>query len=101
MKTLHLNLTRKWFDMILSGEKRHEYREITDYWKERLMVAGPFPYCRQDFDTVTFSNGYSKNRAQFVVKLERLGTGTGIAEWGAYKGKRYFILYLGSILTRF
>ena len=27
--TLHLNLIRKWFDMIESGEKLTEYREIT------------------------------------------------------------------------
>jgi hypothetical protein len=28
-KTLHLNLKKKWFDMILSGEKKAEYRNIT------------------------------------------------------------------------
>ena len=36
MKTLHLNLTRKWFDMIRSGEKKEEYRNITAYWASRL-----------------------------------------------------------------
>lgn len=36
MKILHLTLTKKWFDMILSGEKKEEYREITKYWKVRL-----------------------------------------------------------------
>ena len=29
MKTLHLNLKKQWFDMILSGEKKEEYRELT------------------------------------------------------------------------
>lgn len=28
MKTLHLVLKKRWFDMILSGEKKEEYREI-------------------------------------------------------------------------
>jgi len=37
MKTLHLNLIKKWYDMILSGEKKEEYREITDYWVRRLV----------------------------------------------------------------
>jgi hypothetical protein len=36
METLHLNLIKKWFDMIKSGEKKVEYREITDYWAVRL-----------------------------------------------------------------
>jgi len=37
MKTLHLNLHRKWFDMILSGEKLEEYRDLTPHWKKRLV----------------------------------------------------------------
>lgn len=36
MKTLKLTLTRKWFDMILRGEKKEEYREIKPYWEQRL-----------------------------------------------------------------
>ena len=32
MNTLHLTLNKKWFDMILSGEKTEEYREIKPYW---------------------------------------------------------------------
>ena len=37
MKILNLNLKRKWFDMILSGEKKEEYREVKDYWARRLL----------------------------------------------------------------
>ena len=32
MKVLHLVLKRKWYDMIASGEKIEEYREIKPYW---------------------------------------------------------------------
>ena len=28
MKTLHLVLKSKWYDMIASGEKKEEYREL-------------------------------------------------------------------------
>lgn len=35
-KTLHLTLKKKWFDMIASGEKKEEYREIKPYWSQRL-----------------------------------------------------------------
>lgn len=37
MKVLHLTLKKKWFDMILSGEKKEEYREIKPYWIKRLI----------------------------------------------------------------
>ena len=36
-RTLHLSLKRKWYDMIASGEKTEEYREITPYWIKRLV----------------------------------------------------------------
>lgn len=38
MKTLTLSLKKKWYDMIASGEKKEEYREITEYWNKRLCV---------------------------------------------------------------
>ncbi len=31
MKTLTLVIKQKWFDMIMSGEKTSEYRELTPY----------------------------------------------------------------------
>lgn len=37
MKTLNLVLTGKWYDMIASGEKTEEYREIKPYWEKRLL----------------------------------------------------------------
>ena len=36
MKTLHLNLKAKWYDMIESGIKKEEYREIKPFWEKRL-----------------------------------------------------------------
>ena len=36
-KTLHLVLKRKWWDMIASGEKKEEYREVCHYWAIRLL----------------------------------------------------------------
>lgn len=37
MAILHLTLTKQWFDMIESGEKTEEYREIKPYWIKRLL----------------------------------------------------------------
>ena len=36
---LTLPIKGKWFDMILSGEKREEYREIKPYWISRFENA--------------------------------------------------------------
>lgn len=36
VKILHLPLKAKWYDMIESGEKTEEYREITPYFMVRL-----------------------------------------------------------------
>lgn len=35
-KILTLTVSKQWFDMIASGEKAEEYREIKDYWIVRL-----------------------------------------------------------------
>lgn len=33
---LTLPIKKKWFDMILSGEKKEEYREIKEYYETRF-----------------------------------------------------------------
>lgn len=93
METLHLNLKRKWYDMILSREKKEEYRAMTDYWKTRMKNVR-----KNNIETITFSNGYNKDRDQFIIKLEYISIRTGLEEWGAEKGKSYFVLHLGEIL---
>lgn len=111
MKTLHLNLKKKWFDMILLGEKVEEYREIKLYWWRILgrknigwdlpsheidMIVNGKPLFEK-FDTVTFSNGYSKNRPQFVIELKNIDIKQGNPKWGAIPGVDYFVLTLGKI----
>lgn len=109
MKTLHLNLKKKWFDMILSGEKKEEYRDITEYWAKRFHKRDCYytdtfrplnnnPNMLKDFDTVTFSNGYAKDRRQVEVIFKHFGIHEGKPEWGAEKGKEYFVLHLGDIV---
>lgn len=34
---LTLPIKKKWFDMILSGEKKEEYREIKEYYDVRFV----------------------------------------------------------------
>lgn len=37
MKILELPLKKEWYDMIESGEKREEYREIKPHWSKRFV----------------------------------------------------------------
>ena len=131
MKTLHLNLKQKWFEMILSGEKPEEYRDLTPYWINRLIdfsgCPKETPDCTKNFpedilydiknghdpyevmkayyskfksfDSVTFSNGYAKNRPQFTIELKGIEIKEGNTEWGAEPGKEYFTLKLGEFLS--
>ena len=53
MKILHLTLHRKWFDEILNGTKKIEYRNIKPYWTKRLSDSGK----PKKFDEILFRNG--------------------------------------------
>lgn len=96
---LHLNVKRKWFDMIKSGEKKEEYREITSYWGNKFMSNIRIKnkhYHPQDV-IICFSNGYKKEREQIYVECLDIWVGYGKPEWGAEPDKQYFILKLGRI----
>lgn len=103
MRTLSLVLKRKWFDMIASGEKTEEYREIQPYWWNRLTTVTDTEdhYTYREFihyDRVTFYLGYSKNRPSMTFTIEEIGIRHGNPEWGAEKGKMYFVIRLGKRL---
>lgn len=98
---LILPIKRKWFDMIASGEKKEEYREIKPYWTKRLLksdikfnIDTIMNKMRNEncsfYKTVILRNGYSKNSPQIECRVE-IKIGTGKQEWGAEKRKR--ILY--------
>lgn len=88
---LHLTLKKNWFDLILLGEKKEEYREIKPYWEKRLMG--------KKYDRIIFRNGYATNAPQFTIKLKSITQGIGKSEWGAEEGKTYFVLSLGEIIN--
>ena len=100
---LHLNLKRKWFDMIKSGEKKEEYREIKPFWNRifkpshHVKIKGTWYPC--SMVKVTFSNGYSKDRDQFQAKIAGIRFNSkGREEWGADKNKNYYVLEINRII---
>jgi hypothetical protein len=110
-KTLHLTLKKKWFDMIKSGVKKEEYREVKAYWMKRiagldgcgtgynftiLRDAG-FNFERHIFDTIIFHNGYGKNAPKFEIECKSVVVDQGKKKWGA-PDYRVFVLKLGEII---
>lgn len=88
---LHLTLKRQWFDLIASGIKREEYRELKPYWNKRLKG--------RRFQAVHFRNGYSANSPTMIVEVRGLYMGFGRVEWGAPEaGGLVYVLKLGEIL---
>jgi len=82
-KILHLTLKRKWFDLIASGEKRREYREIKPYWATR--IEG------REYDEIYFRNGYGKDRP--FMRVEYKGW-----KFDIWEGRKVYALKLGKIL---
>lgn len=126
MKILHLTLKRKWFTMILHGEKREEYRELTEYWASRILYKIPLPLggymsawsdiknghkgeewkkrtgnapVFEKFDIVRFRNGYQKDSPTFDIEFKGIEIKTGNPEWGAVPGMEYFVIKLGEIVN--
>jgi len=61
-RILHLTLIKKYFDLIASGKKIKEYRDIKPYWTKRLLG--------KSFDEIYFKNGYSKNAPFMRVEFK-------------------------------
>jgi hypothetical protein len=102
-KTLHLSLKKEWYNMIESGIKTEEYREIKPFWCKRLIhdydesmeEFGAIIFDDKNFkqyDVVKFSYGYTKRTMTF--EIENISVGYGNKEWGA-PDNIVFIIKLG------
>lgn len=92
---LILSIKKKWFDMILSGEKKEEYREFNRYYASRFdkhfYVDGVLIP-----NYVIFRNGYKKDSPK-IKCLCSLAQGFGKKEWGAEPDTVYYILEILSV----
>jgi hypothetical protein len=81
--SLSLNLHREFFDAILAGEKKIEYRANSDYWRRRLVG--------RKYTEVHFRNGYAPKAPFMRVQFR------GVRKIGHGRGS-YFAILLGKIL---
>lgn len=112
---LILPIKKKWFDMIKSGKKKEEYREIKPYYDIRLgKVYIGFPFTKEivkNFESIkaynekqikkdikiVFRNGYS-SISEEIECICNLRIGQGKEEWGAEPGKEYYILEIMEVI---
>lgn len=90
---LTLPIKKKWFDMILSGEKKEEYREIKPYYETRFKVYSEH---ESMFENIILRNGYSNNSPSIKCYVE-IKIGYGKEEWGAEPNKLYYVLKILSV----
>ena len=108
---LVLPIKKEWFDMIVSGEKEEEYREIKPYYNRilgKLFIGFPFTEAIiNNFESIRnydekqiksnveiiFRNGYRADSPKIKCTCN-LRIGQGKEEWGAEQGKKYYVLEL-------
>ena len=115
-KVLTLAVSKQWFDMIESGEKTEEYREIKEYWISRLfempkeltcivpfiplMVKFHFLNIKKlleyvvPFTHVLFINGYGDDKPRIKKEIESITIGKPQKGWCPYEflDKEYFVI---------
>lgn len=92
-RVLRLTLKKKWYDLILLGIKREEYREIKEYWLKRLfevqspMIAkfifGNVGLTPKNFTHIQFRLGYRKNAPTMEFQITDIGINRGDSSMGA------------------
>lgn len=99
---LILPIKKKWYDMILSREKKEEYREIKPYYTSRFMGNGLLLMDKTPNawgGKIIFRNGYSKRSPSFIATV-KLDIGTGKTEWGAEPGRKYYVLCIHNVYRK-
>jgi len=101
---LILPIKKKWYDMILSGVKKEEYREVKPYYQSRFKgIFEMHPYScipiGTDTHEIMFRNGYSGKSPSFIAKCS-LDIKTGNPTWGAEDGVEYYTLKIHEIKNK-
>lgn len=104
-KILDLPLKKEWYNMIESGTKTEEYREVKPYWIKRLcansdklwqcadcdgLLMCSACFLPKNYTHVRFRYGYAKRT--ITREIESISIGYGKPEWGAPTDKQVFII---------
>jgi hypothetical protein len=98
-----LNIKRQWFDMIKSGEKPWEYREIKPAYDRRIIVSRCLPEdtgmfkvdgraCSPENVIIQYINGMQPDAPRWFVHCSGLRVGDGDPELGAVPCVWYYCI---------
>lgn len=97
---LTMPIKRKWFDMIVSGEKKEEYRDISEYWIKRIVNEKKRQGITHILDKglrVCIRAGYGKDSPAAMLTLAKVDYGPGRPEWGAEPHGKYIRLHIETV----
>ena len=126
-KNLFIIVSKQWFDMIKSGIKTEDYRDIKPFWLVRAIECRGIPkstkegmceslkedtsaakrnfnngYCNnRKYETVTIKNGYSEGSPTIVMKFEGIEIKKPVKEWSEGKfdpDKLVFAIKIGKTI---
>lgn len=117
MKILSLIIKQAWFDKIMFGKKKKEFRDITPNTQKKYCEVDKEGYCVErdgeivprHYDAIRFYVGYNKNRDTALVEvkgahIELYEDKNGNLITDTYKGIEYYkacITYeLGKVIER-
>lgn len=121
---LKLTVKKEWFDLIKSGKKTEEYREIKPYWLVRFIewkgMSKPLKeemcvdlkirtsaarwnfdmnYCQNiEYSHVEFKNGYSKDAPTIITECKGISIGNPTKQGSQLFKDDVFIIYLGAVV---
>lgn len=105
MKILHLTLSKKPFEVMVTGEKNEEFRVGSDWIRSRLIDKKDK---WKNYDAIKFVNGYGKDKPYFICKYDGFMEcymdvaireySNGLKVEGIGKGD--FIIYCGEIIEK-
>lgn len=87
-KILHLTIKKQYFDLIVSGKKKIEYRHVKPYWTKRFVLKRGYRF----YDEIHIRNGYNRSSPFMKVVFK------GIYE-DIIGSKKCYCIRLGKILN--
>jgi ASC-1-like (ASCH) protein len=91
MNNLTLRIKKEYFNQILYGTKKFEYRIVKDYWTKRIV--------NKEYDTITFINGYKSNSPVMIVEYLGYDITTITHEFFGNTQVLVYALKLGKIIS--
>lgn len=94
---LTLPIKKEWFDLVVQGKKKQEYRDITPYWRTRFEnVFGRGLENGDKPQSIRIKNGYAADAPSAIITAT-IDVSTGQPKWGAEPGQLYYVLTIHKV----